>query len=430
MHIKTETKVGLFVIIAFVMFGYMANYLTAFNWHLSSYGPYTVLFKNVAGLTKKADVKIAGVKVGWVENIKLTPDGMNAEAHLMINKHYQIYLNAHVEICQDGLLGTKFVEIAPGNFSNGVIAPGSNLPIIGSQPTSIDDLVHKFDDVAKNIDLFITQLAPISNDLSRVTQRIDQVLDHNLETMSSIIQKIDQGTGSLGKLLNEDELYNNLKHSSNSLKQVALVYDNLGWVVDSHLEAFGRPSGGYAYKNAKSYLGARLHLNKDWYALFQLVGSDQGGVVDRDQIYTSYFNANNRLLTPEELQNLSCAYSVVPAITKEAVVQRNTLTYSLQFGKLFAEHFAFRLGLFENYFGMAFDCDIPFDSDNIRWVSSLEMFDFKGQNRLDDRRPHLKWLNKVFLFQSCYFAFGLDDFVSRHNINPFFGMGIRFGGYD
>ena len=153
-------------------------------------------------------------------------------------------------------------------------------------------------------------------------------------------------------------------------------------------------------------------------------------MTEREQIYTSYFNSNDRLLTPQELQNLSCAYSVVPAITKEAVVERNTLTYSCQFGKLFCDHYAFRLGLFESYFGMALDWDIPFDSDNIRWVSSFEMFDFKGQNRLDDRRPHLKWLNKVFLFKSCYFAFGLDDFVSKHNINPFFGMGIRFGGYD
>ena len=62
MQFKTETKVGLFVIVAFVMLAYMAHFLTAFNWHLNSYESYTVLFNNVCGLTKKADELLETLK--------------------------------------------------------------------------------------------------------------------------------------------------------------------------------------------------------------------------------------------------------------------------------------------------------------------------------------------------------------------------------
>ena len=436
MQIKTETKVGLFVIITLVTFLYIANYLGTFKWHLPNYKSYKVLFNNASGLVKQADVKIAGVKVGWVDQIKLIQNGSRVELVLMINHHYQLYQDAMVEVRQESLLGNKFIEIQPGSL--GLV---TNEHLIGKASASIDELICKFDQMANKIDFFVEQLDPISKDLTRITKRFDQILDHDyaqlinnlnagIDTAQSIAQKVDQGFGSFGKLINEDDIYQSIKASSNKFKQAAEVYDNVGWVVDSHLEAMARTAGGYEYKNAKSYLGGRLHLNKDWYALLQLVGSDQGGVVDRDQRYVSYFDQNGQLLTPADLAALGCSYSVVPSVTKESVIRRDTLTYSLQIGKLFLNHNAFRFGFFESYFGMALDWDIPFNSDNVRWVSSLEIFDFKGQNRLEDRRPHLKWLNKLFLFKSCYFAFGVDDFASKSTASPFFGMGIRFGGDD
>ena len=439
MQIKTETKVGLFVIVALMILAYMANYLGAFKWNSNQYQSYQVWFKNVSGLTQKADVKISGVKVGWVESIRLVQPNSMVEVVLMINGQYQIYQDAHVNVHQDGLLGTKFIDLAPG--TTGVLLPGQCLPKLGLPSASIDDLVNKFDQVAKNIDQFVTQLTPISGDLGSVTRRLDQVLDHdfnnilnnlnnNLDTIYTVGKKINDGTGSFGRLLNEPELYEDFKTTSQHVKQVFQACENVGWVVDSHLEAMAKKVNGYCYKNAKSYFGGRLHLNKDWYGLFQIVSSDQGGVVDREQIYTNYFDQAGNLLTPDELKNLGCSYAIVPPITKEEMVERNTITYSYQVGKLFGNHYAFRFGVFENYFGMALDWDIPFNNDNIRWVTTMEMFDFKGQNNLDDRRPHLKWLNKVFLFKSCYFAFGVDNFASKKTTSPFFGMGIRFGGDD
>ncbi|MBT5346154.1 hypothetical protein HOK96_03860, partial [bacterium] len=82
---------------------------------------------------------------------------------------------------------------------------------------------------------------------------------------------------------------------------------------------------------------------------------------------------------------------------------------------------------FESTGGIGVDWEVPFKSDNIRWVTSLEAFDWYGTQRLDDRRPHLKWINRVYLFRNIYMTMGAEDFASKFNKNGFFGLGIRFG---
>jgi len=114
---------------------------------------------------------------------------------------------------------------------------------------------------------------------------------------------------------------------------------------------------------------------------------------------------------------------------KKTTFERNTLKVGIQFGKTF-KNIAFRLGLFEGTAGVGFDIDIPFKTENFRWVTTFEVFDLSGWNRKKDRRPHLKWLNRMFIFRNIYFAFGADDFISKRNANAFFGAGIRFGDDD
>ena len=110
--------------------------------------------------------------------------------------------------------------------------------------------------------------------------------------------------------------------------------------------------------------------------------------------------------------------------------RRNTFKVGLQVGKTF-NYIAARFGLFDGWSaGAAIDFDIPFDNDKFRWLMSVEGYDFHGWNRVDDRRPHLKWINKVYFLNNFYTCFGADDFISKKNANVFFGAGIRFGDDD
>ena len=68
--------------------------------------------------------------------------------------------------------------------------------------------------------------------------------------------------------------------------------------------------------------------------------------------------------------------------------------------------------------------------DKVHWITTLEAFDFRGVKRINDSRPHLKWMNRLFFMKHIYTTFGIDDMVSNERVTPFWGGGIRFNDDD
>jgi len=248
-----------------------------------------------------------------------------------------------------------------------------------------------------------------------------------LRSISSVAQKIDEGKGLLGKLINEDETYRDLKVAVQGLKNYFSQVDRLEIVFDSHFEGMYRPAENYEFEDSKGYFDVRIHPNDDHFYILQLAAS-QKGFMHRREIQSTYCDDERTLV---DTRPLSFRDKVRLNVfrRKEEILTRNTFKLGLQFGKVF-NNIAVRLGLFEGSAGVGIDFDIPFSSDKFRWVTSLEAFDFVGWNRRDDRRPHLKWINRMFILRNLYVTFGADDFVSSHNANAFFGAGIRFGDDD
>src|SRR5215471_12753929 len=88
----------------------------AFRFDRAQYTEYILYFRDISGLSRKAAIKIAGVKVGWVEEIKLV-EGIQskAEAIVMVASLHPLYQNAQAIVRQDGLLGPKYIDLEPGD---------------------------------------------------------------------------------------------------------------------------------------------------------------------------------------------------------------------------------------------------------------------------------------------------------------------------
>ncbi len=486
MQIKAETKVGLFVLISILIFAYMAVHLGVIRFNLRDYQPYIVFFKDLNGLEKKADIKIAGVKVGWVENIELIENGTKGKVQVMILGKYKLYGDSYAEIHQDGLLGTKFLVLYPGSPGLSILRPGDQLSKTVKERTSIEDLMEKFEKIASNIqdvseslkgalatngqenhlksiienindaskkiviftdvlsrnehnldqifnDLkeFSHNITPIGKDIHKAADTFDKnfikistTLDTTMQNINSIVQKIDQGKGLIGKLVNEDEIYNDLKVVASGFKDMAEIADNLGVVVDSHFETMARNAEHYHHHDSKGYIDFRLYTQEDLFYMFQIIGSEKGSLlrtIDRNK----FFNEHNKELSQEDISKLPDTFCFPPFRTDTIRQTRNTVKYGLQIGKIFKD-LALRFGIFENSVGVGFDYMFPFCNDNFRWLTTFEAFDFRGQDRIDDRSPHLKWLNRVYFLRNLYIDFGADDFISKENANAFFGFGLRF----
>ncbi len=522
MRVNLETIVGLFVLAAIGVFAYMGFQIGAFRFDRGRYAEYSLFFKDVSGLSRKADIKIAGVKVGWVEAVELLSDDdeVQAEVKVMILKEYALYSDAYAMVRQDGLLGPKFIELIPGDPLLRRLKPGDQLTRPSTEPVSIDELMHQFKRIATNVDeitesfrevvggpagrehlqsifdsiqmsverlhsvadimdrsfarnedhidnllqigtSFRTNIEKISDvfdrDFNRIASKLEMTATafedasheatEGLRNVSSVAQKIDEGKGLLGKLVNEDEMYRDLKLAVGGFKNYLTKMDRMQIVFDAYSATMIRRAEGFEWEDSKGYFNIRLFPRDDYFYQLQIVSSQKGWTT-RTFIESDFFDSENKEIDTDRFQdeplgrNTSAA-GVPDQLTvddlvrvgfilnkRQTITRRDAFRIGLQFGKIFKD-IAFRFGLFEGTAGVAVDVDIPFSNDKFRWVTSFEIYDFSGRSRrIEDRRPHLTWLNRMFIFRNIYTTFGADDFVSKKNANVFFGFGLRFGDDD
>ena len=499
-----------------------------FRFDRRDYVSYSLSFTDISGLSRKADVKIAGVKVGWVESVDLLPDGVRrAEATVKIHKKYRLYDNAYGTVRQDGLLGPKYVELVPGDPTLKQLHAGMMLREPSMEAVSVDELMREFKYIASNVrtvtdafkeaiggeeateqlKTFVQDLSTAASNISSFSKvlettftrnednidtllqlgttinrlveklegdifpgfstsidRISEVFDRDfgriatnvevvaqsfddaaieardsLHSISSIATKIDEGTGLVGKLINEDETYRDFKVAIEGIRNYVSRIDRMQIVIDAHSESMMRPGENYHFTDGKGYFEARIYPREDYFFMIQYMQSEKG-ILQRTEKQKDYtcrstqtqkFDPSFDLIYPDTLHLTDAQKLWLDAGVREKKTKflRDRGTVSIQVGKIFGD-IALRAGLFDGFAGLGVDVDIPFRTDMFRWITTFEIFDMNGRGRVHDRRPHLKWLNKMYVMRHIYLTFGADDFVSHHNSSAFYGVGLRFGDDD
>ncbi|MGB3399963.1 MAG: MlaD family protein [Candidatus Deferrimicrobiaceae bacterium] len=185
-----EAKVGIFVLLGLVI-------LTFFTFRVSKMGgigqkgyKLTVDFETAAGLEPKANVKMAGVPIGKVEEIKLV--GNNARLVLRIRDGVRIPIDSVVSIQTQGLLGEKYVEILPGKATGQVLPPGGR--VTNTVPPA-------------NLDEIIRKVSMISEDLKNFTQTLAQTLgtEEGRQALTDIIRNTRETTEVLRAVVTGNE---------------------------------------------------------------------------------------------------------------------------------------------------------------------------------------------------------------------------------
>jgi phospholipid/cholesterol/gamma-HCH transport system substrate-binding protein len=99
-------------------------------------------FDHIDGLNPGADVRIAGVKVGNVVDMRVDPQSFLAQVTLSINDEIHLPKDTSAEIASESLLGGKFLNLSPGGDSKD-LAPGGTISITQSS-ISLEQLLGKF----------------------------------------------------------------------------------------------------------------------------------------------------------------------------------------------------------------------------------------------------------------------------------------------
>ena len=96
-------------------------------------------FLKVGGLTRGSDVRISGIPVGTVTAEELDTDTYMARVTMTVDGDVMLPTDTEAAIVSDGLLGSKYVNLAPGRSSDR-IPPGGKI-VKTRDFQSLEDLV-------------------------------------------------------------------------------------------------------------------------------------------------------------------------------------------------------------------------------------------------------------------------------------------------
>ncbi len=137
-----ELFVGLFMVLGFLAFGYLALQLGEVS-ILSAGNSYVVNaeFDNISGVKKGAAVQIAGVVVGQVQRTWLGKDEL-AYVALQIDKGVKVPVDSMASVKTQGIIGDKYIQLTLGADEN-LFADGGLL-VDTESAVDLESLISKF----------------------------------------------------------------------------------------------------------------------------------------------------------------------------------------------------------------------------------------------------------------------------------------------
>jgi len=216
-----ELRVGLFVLAGLFIMAVAIFYVTGAGILGPKYRIITYL-PEVESLTTGAPVRLDGLEVGNVQTMRLTPhpqDKMhNIELVLRIDKKFQdsIRTDSDASLATEGLLGNRYVTISRG-LTGSVIPNNGTIP--GKEEAAMKALVQRGSELMENLGVLSEDLRGIVDKVQNGQGSIGLFMNDpafynhlnstaaRLDAMAGSIQK---GEGTIGKLTSSDELYKKL----------------------------------------------------------------------------------------------------------------------------------------------------------------------------------------------------------------------------
>ena len=138
---RLEIAVGGVVLALAVGFAAFLAQSTGLSGSSSSY-PISASFRSAEGISVGTDIRLAGVKIGTISDLKLNSETYRAESILSVRNDVRIPDDSALVVASEGLLGGSFVEVIPG-ASLGYLEAGDE--IIDTQGSvSLIQLLLKF----------------------------------------------------------------------------------------------------------------------------------------------------------------------------------------------------------------------------------------------------------------------------------------------
>ncbi|HOW36143.1 MAG TPA: MlaD family protein [Candidatus Omnitrophota bacterium] len=217
MKLTNEAKIGILVTIAVSALLFLTFKVGNFKFTQQGYTVKTSFYR-IDGLEKNAPVRLNGMEVGSVKDIRLVYDqDTKMELTLWIKEEAKIREGAKAFIKIMGMLGEKYVELSAGNPGGNFLA--QDALIEAQEPIDFDRLLAKGDAIADS-------LKEISENINQRLKVNSQAIDDIVANMNTSMKNISSISGNVDERLKVnrlaiDEIVANLNATSKNLEELS-----------------------------------------------------------------------------------------------------------------------------------------------------------------------------------------------------------------
>jgi len=230
-----ETRLGYFVVLAAFAVVFILEMLGGFD-RFRAGRHVSALFNDVHELHIGDRVKMAGVEVGTVDDIRIDPQNNKVKVVLKLNKEAAVKTDSTATIKFAGLMGQNFVSIDFGSPTAPAIDEGAVLNT--TEMADISSIMQKLDGVAGNVENITKTFSgdKLDNILGPMTDFMKQnsgPLTMTIANIKAISSDIADGKGTMGRFIQDPALYNsamdtmsNLQVTINNAQQIITGVNN------------------------------------------------------------------------------------------------------------------------------------------------------------------------------------------------------------
>jgi phospholipid/cholesterol/gamma-HCH transport system substrate-binding protein len=231
----SELRVGLFVLVGLLILAVAIFYVTGAGVFGPKYRLKTYL-PEVSGLATGAPVRLDGVEIGNVERINIVPreqgkppDHMhNIEIVMKLDRRFQndILTDSVATLVTEGLLGNRYVNVQRG-YTGTPLKDGQE--ISGGEEKAIKEVVERSADVLANLKALSSDVQDLIEGVQEGKGTLGKLLtdDQAYKHLNSILAKGDEiatnvqsGRGTVGKLLMKDEMADKVESAIDQLNTI------------------------------------------------------------------------------------------------------------------------------------------------------------------------------------------------------------------
>jgi phospholipid/cholesterol/gamma-HCH transport system substrate-binding protein len=223
----TAAKVGVFAVVMLGAGLFIWRFVNKSSGSGKGYVVYA-LMRDASGIAKHSQVRMAGIPVGSIENVRL--DGDRARIDLRMNPEVPLYEDASVTKVASSLLGEYYLAVGPGTEGKRKLKDGDRILLV-IEATSTDQLVRELSDIARDVKQVTTSLAQsigtnqgredikaTLTNLAQVTDALNQTVRENRQVIHDILIEVEGITNKSGPQM--ERILENVRVTTDEVREL------------------------------------------------------------------------------------------------------------------------------------------------------------------------------------------------------------------